>query len=161
MWYETASVMHAYPVCLFAPWHCYWPGKSAWPWWKPCTCLHVRAPDKRRMPPTAALFPFSQPPVMFYPSVELSGGFCRTALVSGLALVFAEDHGADWSCPCIHQHRRPSADNMPPPESDQINEVMNFNFGNKIIYGFHSSISRLIRHINEQKRFDGTICDIY
>lgn len=148
--------MHAYPVCLSAPWHCYWQGKSAWPWWKPCTCLHVRAPDKRKMPPIVALFPSSQPPVMFYPSVELSSGFGRTALESGLALVFAKDHVLGWSCPCIHQYRRPSADNMPPPESDQNNHgVMNFNFINKIIYKYIHYLDW--SHINKQKSFDGTI----
>lgn len=83
----------------------------------------------RRTLPTTALFPSFQSLVMFYPSVELSGGFGRTALVSGLALVFAEDHVVGWSCPCIHRHRRLSVDNMPPPESDQINyDVLKFNF---------------------------------
>lgn len=82
----------------------------------------------RRRLPTAAQFPSFQSLVTFYPSVELSDGFGRTALVSGLALVFAEDHVAGWSCPCIRQYRRLSADNMPPPESDQINyDVLNFN----------------------------------
>lgn len=83
----------------------------------------------RRTLPTAAQFPSFQSLVTFYPSVGLSGGFGRTLLVSGLALVFAEDRVVGWGCPCIRQRRRLSADNMPPPESDQINrDVLNFDF---------------------------------
>lgn len=121
MWYQCSAFLCSHPASPYERWHCCWPPKNRCPCDKLCTCLHKKAPGRRRRPPTVALSTFFHPQAGFCPSVEPLGGYNRTVWVSERARVSAGAHDADSYCLCSLQHRRPGAGNMPPPiKSDEV-----------------------------------------